>query len=182
MNDQIRFFARVPARILMAVAMLLASFGATAQDHQPAAWSSPHELDFLYTGFTSRYSCDGLQDQLRDILLKLGARDDRQMVRAGACGGSSDRPSRLVSARIKVATLQPASGAAAVDAVWKKVTVGGGSNEVDCELLEQVKKDLLPLFTTRNVKGPSVNCIPNQATVVTPTLTLEVLSVAAPAR
>jgi hypothetical protein len=81
-----------------------------------------------------------------------------------------------------MATLQPtASGeqGPAVDASWKAVTIGGRSSGADCDLIEQVRTDILPLFTTRNVKRQNTDCIPHQATLPPPKMTLEVL---APAR
>jgi hypothetical protein len=173
----------VLASALVGVAAFLATSPAAAQERQPAAWSS-HELDFQYMGFTSRYTCSGLQDAVKDILLRLGARDDRDMVLPGACSDFGDRPSRIAGVRIKVASLQPvdAGAAGAVDAYWKPVTVGGASSGADCELIEQVKKELLPLFATRRLQPLNVSCIPNQPSTVPPRLTLEVLSPAPPAR
>ena len=173
----------VCATALLAAMALLNPFAAGAQDHQAAIWNT-HELDFQYMGFTSRFSCSGLQDQIHEILLNLGARDDRDMVGPGACSGVGDRPSRIAGVHIKMATLQPAVNAgqaAAVDAYWKPVIIGGGS-DVDCELIQQVKTDILPLFTTRNVNGPNIECVPHQATRISAKLRLEVLTVAVPAR
>ena len=39
----------------------------------PAVWKEQH-LRFYYLGRTSRYSCDGLRDKVRAMLLELGAR------------------------------------------------------------------------------------------------------------
>jgi len=172
------------ATALLAATALLNPITAGAQDHQAAVWNT-HELDFQYMGFTSRFSCGGLQDQIQGILLKLGARDDRDIVSPGACSGVGDRPSRIAGVHIKAATLQPAandSATTAVDAYWKPVIVGGGGSDMDCELLQQVKTDILPLFTTRNVKGPNIECVPHQATRIPAKLTLEVLTLAAPAQ
>ena len=176
------------AMTLLTATALLSPLAADAQEHQPAVWHT-HELDFQYRGFTSHYSCSGLQNNISTILLKLGARNDPDMVTPGVCSGSSDRPSRISGVHIKVATLQPATGAeqgtgqgTAVDAYWKPVTVSSASIDVDCELIEQVNSDILPLFTTRNVRGSNIDCIPHQASRIPSSLSLEVLTVAPPAK
>ena len=59
------------------VALLLAAAVARAEDAPDAAVQAawvPHEFKFLYMGFTSKYSCDGLSDQVRKLLLRMGAR------------------------------------------------------------------------------------------------------------
>lgn len=38
----------------------------------PAVWQR-HEVDFTYMGFTSLYSCDGLEDKLERLLKAAGA-------------------------------------------------------------------------------------------------------------
>jgi len=166
----------VCARALIASTALLALSPAGAQDHQAANWST-HELDFQYMGFSSRYSCSGLETSVRQILLQLGARDDKSLVTPGACSAVNDRPARIAGVHIKATTLQPAADAnlANVDAYWKQVTIGGGLSDADCELMDQVKTEILRLFATRNVKSSSTPCVPHQATLIAPKLVLEVL-------
>ena len=41
---------------------------------ESAVWVSK-ELNFVYRAFTTKYSCDGLQDKMRSVLTKLGAHD-----------------------------------------------------------------------------------------------------------
>jgi hypothetical protein len=43
-----------------------------------------YELDFHYMGMTTYYSCDGLRDRMKEILLSLGARED-SLVWVAAC-------------------------------------------------------------------------------------------------
>ncbi len=60
-----------------------ATAGAAAQprapadtgDPMPAVWKEQH-VEFSYAGRTSRYSCDGLLEKVRAMLLDLGARRD----------------------------------------------------------------------------------------------------------
>src|SRR5580704_3754722 len=48
----------------------------------PAVWKEQH-LSFTYMGRTSRYSCDGLRDKVRALLLDLGARRDLKITAIG---------------------------------------------------------------------------------------------------
>src|SRR5712691_3137657 len=47
-----------------------------------AVWREQH-LEFFYMGRTSRYSCDGLRDKVRAMLLDLGARRDLKISAIG---------------------------------------------------------------------------------------------------
>jgi hypothetical protein len=150
---------RDPGKILQGAALVTAflvvcaSAGATptgsSTTSQSAAWVSK-EFNFTYVGFTTHYSCDALQDKMKSILLELGARPDLQ-VRKWGCG--SDRPG--VSVQMNV--LQPAgkSGAEQVGAHWKRVDLLAGREPADaagdCELISEIKLQVLPLFTARNV-------------------------------
>ena len=52
-----------------------------------AVWREQH-LRFFYMGRTSRYSCDGLRDKVRAMLLDLGARRDLTITALG-CEGTA---------------------------------------------------------------------------------------------
>src|SRR5690349_4550812 len=69
----------------VAAAFLSSAWAAQTTTEQSAVWT-PKQVTFVYQGFTTRYSCDGLRDKLRDLLLKLGARKDLQ-VEETACAG-----------------------------------------------------------------------------------------------
>ena len=145
----------------------------------PAVWTAK-ELRFVYMGFTSHYSCDGLRDKIRVILRDFGARDDMQ-VSESPCPGALGRPTRFPGVNIKVNVLQPASGASdsgAVAAHWKRVELPGSGDVVreagDCELVEQVKQSILPLFATRDVQYRST-CVPHQLSIGGTSLTADVL-------
>jgi hypothetical protein len=138
---------------------------------EPAVWTSK-ELHFVYQGFTAKYSCDGLRDKMRQVLLALGARDDLQ-VRSYGCSTSSG-PDPFPGVRVQMNVLQPQAGAGGsaasgvVAAHWKPVTLSLDRDPLaaatDCELVEQVKRYVLPLFTTRNVQFRSA-CVPHQAAI-----------------
>jgi hypothetical protein len=142
--------------------------GAPAVRAESAVWT-PRELSFVYQGFTTTYSCDGLRDKVRSVLLKLGAREDLQVSESPCV--SLGRPDPFPGVRIKMNVLQPGADTAAtagtqsVPAHWKTVDLTPEHDAVsaagDCELVEQVKQSLLPLFATRNVEYSS-NCVPHQ--------------------
>jgi hypothetical protein len=155
--------------------------GAPAAGGESAVWT-PKELTFVYQGFTSRYSCDGLRDKVRSILLELGARQDLK-VNESPCS-SFGRPDPFPGVRIKMNVLQPAAdksataGTQSVPAHWKAVELTPERDAVsaagDCELVEQVKQSILPLFATRNVEYSS-NCLPHQLQIGGTRLRAEVL-------
>ena len=124
---------------------------------ESAVWA-PKELNFAYQGFTTKYSCDGLQERMRDVLLKLGARPDLR-VRGYGCTRLVG-PDPFASVSIKMNVLQPAGkqGGPAVPVHWQRVDLLTGLYEhdpvgaaADCELIGQIKQKILPLFATRNV-------------------------------
>jgi hypothetical protein len=124
---------------------------------ESAVWT-PKELNFVYRGFTTKYSCDGLQDKMRSVLIKLGARHDVQ-----AHGYGCTRlvgPDPFAGVRIKMNVLQPAGqpGGQAVPAHWKMVDLLTDYDNhdpvdaaADCELIGEIRQKVLPLFATRNV-------------------------------
>ena len=139
-------------------------------DTQPATWT-PKELSFLYQGFTTRYSCDGLRAKVRSALLILGARKEDLVVNESGCVSPNGGPEFFPGVRIKMQVLTPVTAAAATPAAntvaahWKAVDLrldrDALSQSGDCELLEQIKQSILPLFTTRNIKYSST-CVPHQ--------------------
>ena len=121
---------------------------------ESAVWA-PKELSFAYTGFTTKYSCDGLQARMRSVLLALGSRPDLQ-VRGYGCTRLAG-PDPLAGVSIKMNVLQRADkpGAQALPAHWKVVDLLADRDPVDaaadCELIGQIRAKVLPLFAIRNV-------------------------------
>ena len=152
-----------------------------------AVWA-PKELRFTFMGFTAKYSCDGLQDRIRSVLLKLGARPDLH-VSQGPCAAPLGTPTPFPSVNIKMNVLEPASAAPPVNggappqvvaAHWKRVDLTGSGDAVkeagDCEVIEQIRQSILPQFTTRNIDYKST-CVPNQLTLGGTQLRADVLVV-----
>ncbi len=128
-----------------------------------------HEYSFVYMGFTTTYSCDGLADKIKLLLIAAGARQDAKS-RAGACANGFGRPDKFARASLTFYTLAPVvNGATAdskpVDAVWRPVSFAYRSprdlTTGDCELVEQFRNNVLPMFTTRNVDNHTT-CVPHQ--------------------
>jgi hypothetical protein len=169
---------------------LLLSFGPPSRaqapaDTAPPTWAiwTPKELRFTYMGFTAYYSCDGLRDKMRSILLQLGARPDLT-VREVPCSGLSGRPTEFPGVTVHMNVLAPWDAAKAnasatpVPAHWKTVQISTDVDPLreagDCELIEQVKSRVLPLFNARHVDYHS-SCIPNQLQIGGTQLKAEVL-------
>ena len=155
-----------------------------AQSPAPA-WAvwTPKELRFTYMGFTSHYSCDGLADKMRSIVLQLGARPDLR-IRPMPCSGALGRPTEFPGVTVNMNVLTPWDAASAnatvtpVPAHWKLVQISTDRDPLreagDCELIEQVKAHVLPLFSARNVDYRST-CVPNQLQIGGTRLKAEVL-------
>ena len=167
-------FLRQAALAGVAVLLASAASGADAQgtaapgDAAAAVWA-PKQLHFVFQGFTAHYSCDGLRDKILHVLTELGARPDLEVTFAG-CSSPLGRPDPFPGVNIKMNVLQPAdpkdTSAQVVGAHWRRVELHLDRDPVweasDCELLEQIKERILPLFATRNVEFAS-NCVPHQA-------------------
>lgn len=156
---------------------------ATAQDSVTAVWVPKH-IEFIYQGFTTHYSCGGLQDQIRGMLQKLGARN-LKVLQMGCV--RPEGPTVFPGVNVTMSVLVPSSSAEAskakssgppVQAQWKKVVLmpvnSGYNEEGNCELIEQFKQQFLPLFTTRKIDYGS-SCVPYQLTLGTH-LSAEVLA------
>jgi hypothetical protein len=181
----------INSRLLrLALCVVLASFvfGSTmlvaesGHDRQAAAWM-PRKLRFVYMGFTTHYSCDGLSDNLRTVLLQLGARERDLELQPYGCTRGFGKPEPFPGVDMTFFVLEPvrqgaAAGMPIVQAEWKSVELELGRNNLEhagqCELLEQIRQKILPLFTARNLDFRD-NCIPHQLTAGGATLRVEVL-------
>jgi hypothetical protein len=153
---------------------LLAAGAAFAEDAPSGAapeqgvWQK-HEYNFAYMGFTSTYSCDGLADKLKLLLIAAGARKDAKS-QPGACASGFGRPDKFARASLTFYTLAPGGSGDSTDSrplagAWRAVAINDRSpREIrvgDCELVEQFRNNVLPMFTTRGVENHT-SCIPHQ--------------------
>jgi hypothetical protein len=153
------------ATILLLCGMLVSLQGIADEPAKAGVWQN-HKYSFTFTGFTTDYSCDGLAGKLKVLLIAAGARADAKAY-AGACGrfGEVDR---ISGAELDFYTLAPAkrNEGERVAGAWRAVALAERSprelERGDCELVEQFKARVLPLFTTREIVDRTT-CIPNQA-------------------
>jgi hypothetical protein len=163
------------AGIAMAFALPGWAGGADVDNPRAAVWKEQH-LTFFYVGRTARYSCQGLRDKVRLLLMELGARSDLK-VSVQSCdesaprtGGSSLGPTLGVvfsSPAMPDAAAKPAAGNSSVNARFMPFTltsdvfrnIGLG----DCELIEEFTRQILLKMTTRDVRR-DIACVPNQMT------------------
>lgn len=162
------------AVLAAAVAVLFGTLPALAapQGTVKALWV-PRHVTFVYQGFTTHYTCDGLRDTIREMLSKLGARE-LKVLPFGCVRGVGVEP--FPGVRVSMKVLVPADSAHGekntplVSAHWHNVVLmpsnAGLLEQSNCELIEQFKETFLPLFATRRISYQS-NCIPHQLTIGT---------------
>jgi len=172
------------ACLLGATAWAAENAPTAAGEPQSAVWTEK-ELTFVYQGFTTRYSCDGLRDKVRGVLLDLGAQKKGLKFMELGCSRPSG-PDPFPGVRVKMRVLQPAGSADAAKATdqtpvaahWKPVDLklrdSFTTDSGECELVEQIRHKIVPLFATRNVELRTT-CIPHQATASRPVLKMDVL-------
>lgn len=123
-----------------------------ASAHELAVWV-PLQLLFRYTPLTTEYSCSGLEQRMKRLLIKLGARPDLD-VRGYGCTNLTG-PDPLAGVRIKMNVLEQAGSRPGLAAHWQRVNLLEDrdlfSAAADCELIEQIAQKIVPLFTVRNV-------------------------------
>lgn len=130
-----------------------------------------HTLKMNYFGFTAHYTCYGLEDHVRDILLHLGARKDAK-VSATGCVRGPDVPSPSAWVNLDFYTLAPAAdNASATDVVkayWAPKEIGPRRpyfmGDGDCELVEQLKDTISKSFALKDMVYRT-DCVPNQITL-----------------
>jgi hypothetical protein len=140
-----------------------------------AVWKAQH-LEFSYMGRTARYSCQGLRDKMRSLLLDLGARRDLQVALLG-CDESAPLGRGYIGPRLSLTFSSPALPDASakplhpgdltvVDARYEAFTLTSDAfrnyGVGDCELVEEFAREILPHLSARNVKQ-DITCVPYQA-------------------
>jgi hypothetical protein len=148
--------------------------GAAAADNTPpagdivsGAWQH-HKLTFSYVGFTSLYTCDGLEAHVRQILMHLGARKDLT-VSATGCPGPFNTPSRSAFVNVDFFSLAPAEpGSDTVQARWTAVEVTSRRPDFmgagDCELIQNMKDLITQNFSMRDLKYRT-DCFPHEVSM-----------------
>lgn len=136
-----------------------------------AVWKVRH-VNFVYRGRTARYSCEGLREKLRAMLLDLGVRRDLKMVSRG-CGDAGHAPVGGASLGLDLtfsapalANAPPPRGATAgIDARFETFTITSDAfrnmGVGDCELVSAFTQQILPKLATRAVRH-DIACDPHR--------------------
>ncbi len=157
------------AAALIGVAGSLATVAVAAPVENAAdvvsAWEH-HHARFSYFGITSLYTCSGLEDHVKSILLHFGARPGVK-VSATGCPYGPDVPSRSawVDADFESLTAVEAATGETVPALWTKREMSPNRprfmGEGDCELVEQMKGMIAKNFSLRELSYKTT-CVPNE--------------------
>lgn len=176
------------APLVMAGTLLIAGSAPAAEPTDTSPQSAPvtakwvsRKIQYTYQGFTAHYSCDGLQESVKRILLKLGAREDLNVRQSGCV--RLEGPEPMPGVDVTFSVLEPVSSADQGDphdvaARWENVRIQASTptreNSGDCALIEDIKKRFLPLFATRNVQYSS-DCFPHTESIEGADLKVDVL-------
>jgi hypothetical protein len=150
----------------------------------PAVWKEK-EFSFVYHGFTTSYSCDGLKHKVRVILKALGARSKPQ-VRATGCEfagqGVAMSPRVHVRAEFPEQVHDDSVASEQFAAQMDVVTLSSRSprelENGDCELVEQLQRRVFPELGAK-VLVDRTSCTPHHVNLGQPYLQLEVLRASA---
>lgn len=142
--------------------------GEPESDEMAATWKR-HEIDLVYMGFTTRYSCGGLKSKVKLLLKHVGVRPDIKIAERGCEFGFQKVAEFPHLSIVFFAPEIPQPGSRDVGepvlGVWKSVSIKRdlprGLEWGDCELVEQFRDRVLSKLTTRAMAG-DVNCIPHQ--------------------
>ena len=172
-----------------------------------AVWVD-HDLSFTYMGFTSHYSCTGIEGKVRYVMKQLGARHGYRVTSSGCYNMSG--PEIMPRVRVRAALPQEATPellaqlekdrskrelvartggkpVASIDevtakfpATWRNVKFEGTPlsdvQDGDCELMEQLIRNVLKPMGVREIAGSSLNCVPHQVPINAVNVKLQVLS------
>lgn len=168
----------------------------------PAVWK-PVDFQFSYIGFTTAYSCDGLEFRMEQILKAVGAHPDTRVSVTGCPGnGPSDHAFVRITGGLPVpaasATVQsePAPKEKSRAELLKRLGVKPGfdqdqfpaSEKVvdlsreraaglqagDCELMEQLSREVFPKLGLKVLEADQ-RCFPGQLPITTPRLKVSAL-------
>ena len=138
---------------------------------EASAWQH-HHAAFSYFGLTSTYTCDGLEQKVRQIMKFLGARGDLQVAAQG-CPRGPDTLSHSAWVTLDFDTLALAAAdapaAEIVPARWTAFKIDTQRpffiDAGDCELIDQMRPVLVPNFSWRNLDY-STSCTPHEITLL----------------
>lgn len=196
----------------IAAVLLIASFASLLSSSVRAApaaddpaidaiWKS-QQLNFVYRGYSTLYSCSSLERKLRKILTSVGARDDLQL-RSYSCDDQSSIATFQVAlaspveasaenlsaatsyntrdeltARVRGDALVTAQDIVRFPAAWQTVSFARDRRlrlePGDCELVRELRRQILPRMSVRIVRD-NVRCSPAFGNIGAPRLTVSAL-------
>ncbi|HKU13697.1 MAG TPA: hypothetical protein VJQ52_04830 [Steroidobacteraceae bacterium] len=190
------------AGLCVAPALLAGARAAEPVAPEPvqAIWKS-QEFAFYYQSMTTFYSCSSLEAKVRRILRALGTRATVR-VRAIDCQAGPVRMPRVLvnvtapveatpqalaerekgkstrelAARVR-GEKEDADALAEFPAHWQRISLSRGELDLepgDCELVEQLRRKVLPRLSVRVVKDNTA-CAPHQVSPGQPQLEVEAL-------
>lgn len=180
------------------------STGAAPESAPVQAIWKPQTIVFHFQSFTTFYSCDALEAKLERILRQMGADVVVRVRSADCGRGPVRTPraeiqlmspieatpealaelkknesQRELITRIRGNRAEMAQLTEQFPAQWKRVSIGRGRGGPDiepgdCELLEQVRRRIVPKLAVRVIEADSP-CPPNSPSLTRPTLIVEAL-------
>lgn len=131
---------------------------------EPAVWL-PHQAVIRYFARGTSYSCSGIEDKVRQILLYAGARRELQ-VRATGCDQGPFLPSHMATVNVDFQALVPAAAATTNDAVageWVTLSLTPARSRFlqpsDCDLVRAMKSVLSTAFSWQGLEF-GTSCFP----------------------
>ena len=133
-------------------------------DHVLAKWEA-QQVEFKYRGFTTQYTCRGIESKLRHILKGIGARDDVRI--KARCSGGFNVPSEFITVlmafAMPIVVDETEISAETFQAEWKKIRISNRSprriQPGDCELIELLAKNVFLKIGAKNINNKT-RCIP----------------------
>ena len=152
-----KFRQRALAGVLLVAAALVSTAGAAAPPPvgQPAVWM-PHDIIVSFDHLPVVYSCDDLWYKFHDVLRAIGARPDMRIL-AYQCGKNLGQLAHSPQVHLHFFIPEAVRGAATrwadVNVASRTVRLAPGHpssiKASDCELLRQMKDDLLAVLPDR---------------------------------
>jgi hypothetical protein len=169
-----------------------------------AVWKA-QELTFYFQSFTTFYSCSSLETKVKRLLTAVGAARGMRVRTRGCFSSNEiarmpyveivlvsaveatpealaeldkTKSTRELAARVRGESKQAEVAAEQFPAQWKRVSLSRGKLNLepgDCELIEQLKKKVLPKLAIR-VVDDDVECVPNQISMTQPRLVVDALA------
>ena len=175
--------------------------GAYANELPVEAVWKPQRAIFSFFGQTTRYACDELERRLRRVLVVLGAHEEMRIDRRHCSPYTGMRlditfrspieatpenvhalttfePEEILVARLRGFDLPSAEDLPRFPAEWQAISLSRDEHvhlrAGDCELLEQIRQQILPLLATRGAPRRIV-CSPGNLSMRAPPLSVSAL-------